>query len=177
MIAFPASRPRMGRPLDFIIFGVPRSGTKALVRALNLHPQVYCAMERFHFRVDHSRLNFPESFLHINVLGGRDDSAKIKRIADEIANKPDVRRVGNKLPRYYFALDRINREIPAVRNIWIYRSPLGFIPSWNARERRKGESQWPVGQIGLFGMLELIICIQNCLALPKKILIFPYRHG
>jgi hypothetical protein len=30
----------MGHPLDFIVFGVPRSGTKAL-HALNLHPHVY----------------------------------------------------------------------------------------------------------------------------------------
>ena len=51
----------MNHPLDFIVFGIPRSGTKALVRALNLHPNVYCAMERFHFRADHSRLTFPES--------------------------------------------------------------------------------------------------------------------
>jgi hypothetical protein len=167
----------MGRPLDFIIFGVPRSRTKALVRALNLHPHVYCAMERFHFRADHSRLTFPKSFLDANSHGGRNDPAKIKRIADEIAKKDDVRRAGNKLPRYYFALDRINREIPAVRNIWIYRSPFGFIPSWNVREQTKGKSQWPAGQIGLFGMLELIVCIENCLALPKEILVFPYRHG
>ena len=46
----------MAKQLDFVIFGVPRSGTKALVRALNLHPHVYCAMERFHFRADHAQI-------------------------------------------------------------------------------------------------------------------------
>jgi len=30
----------MSHPLDFIVFGVPRSGTKALVHSLNLHPHV-----------------------------------------------------------------------------------------------------------------------------------------
>jgi hypothetical protein len=30
----------MRHPLDFIVFGVPRSGTKALVHSLNLHPHV-----------------------------------------------------------------------------------------------------------------------------------------
>jgi hypothetical protein len=38
---------KMDHPLDFIVFGVPRSGTKGLVHALNLHPHVYCAPERF----------------------------------------------------------------------------------------------------------------------------------
>jgi hypothetical protein len=167
----------MALPLDFIIFGVPRSGTKGLVRALNLHPHIYCAMERFHFRTDHSRLTFPDSYLDPNGRGGRDDHDKIKHIADEIAKKNDVRRAGNKLPRYYFALERVNREIPALRNIWIYRSPFGFVPSWNVREQMTGKGQWPSGQIGLFGVLELLVCIENCLALTKDVLVFPYRQG
>jgi Sulfotransferase family len=122
----------MARKLDFIVFGVPRSGTKALVRALNLHPHVYCAMERFHFRADHSRLTFPDSFLDASVIGDRDNAGKIEVIAVELAEKPEVLHAGNKLPRYYFALDRINREVPALKNIWIYRSPYGFMQSWNA---------------------------------------------
>ena len=167
----------MHHPLDFIVFGIPRSGTKALVRALNLHPNVYCAMERFHFRADHSRLTFPELFVDTKGLGNWDDPAKIRRIQQELAQKDDVRTVGNKLPRYYFALDRINREIPNARNIWIYRSPFGFVPSWNVREQTRGKGQWPTGQIGLFGMLELLVCIENSLALFKDVLVFPYRHG
>jgi hypothetical protein len=167
----------MTRPLDFIIFGIPRSGTKGLVRAVNLHPHVYCAMERFHFRTDHSRVTFPESFLDPNGLGGREDPDKIKHIKEELGKKADVRCVGNKLPRYYFALDRLNREIPSLRNIWIYRSPRGFVPSWNMREQTTGKGRWPTGQIGLFGVLELLVCLENCLALNKDILVFPYSHG
>ena len=144
---------------------------------LELHLHVYCAMERFHFRLDHSRLTFPELFLDANRLGGRDEPAKIKRIEQALAKKEDVRKAGNKLPRYYFALDRINRELRTVRSIWIYRSPFGFVPSWNVREQTIGKGQWPTGQIGLFGMLELLVCIENSLALRKDILVFPYRHG
>lgn len=132
----------MARPLDFIIFGVPRSGTKALVRGLNLHPHVYCAQERFHFGTDHSRLVFPDSFLDASTARDTEDLGKIEAIAEGITGK-DVRHAGNKLPRYYFALDRINREVPGLKNIWIYRSPYGFIPSWNRREqdRERGDGR------------------------------------
>jgi hypothetical protein len=166
----------MARPLDFIIFGVPRSGTKALVRGLNLHPHVYCAQERFHFGADHSRLGFPESFLDSSTARNTEDIGKIEAIAEGIAGK-EVRHAGNKLPRYYFALDRINREVPGLKNIWIYRSPYGFIPSWNRREQDRDKGQWPVGQIGLFGLLELFSCIESCLKLKKDIFIFPYNPG
>lgn len=166
----------ISRPLDFIVFGVPRSGTKGLVRALNLHPHVYCAMERFHFRTDHSRLTFPDSFLD-KSLPYHGDPAKIERIRQELSAKADIQHAGNKLPRYYFALDRINREVPGLLNIWIYRSPYGFMPSWNRREKGKESGQWPAGQIGLFGLLELLVCIENCLGLRKDVFIFPYAHG
>jgi hypothetical protein len=167
----------MARKLDFIVFGVPRSGTKALVRALNLHPHVYCAMERFHFRADHSRLTFPDSFLDASVIGDRDNAGKIEEIAVELAEKPEVLHAGNKLPRYYFALDRINREVPALKNIWIYRSPYGFMQSWNRRELDSRRGQWPAGQVGLFGLLELFCCIEACLGLGKEVFVFPYEYG
>src|SRR5262245_40066117 len=115
----------MSKPMDFIIFGVPRSGTKTLVRALNLHPQVYCAMERFHFREDHSRILFPDSFLDAEKISNSHDLKKVRRIREEIFRKPEALYVGNKLPRYYFSLARINEELPSLKNIWIYRSPFG----------------------------------------------------
>lgn len=167
----------VSRPLDFIVFGVPRSGTKTLVRALNLHPHVYCAMERFHFRADHSQITFPDSFLDESEIRDRHDFGKVRRIREELAHKGEIRHVGNKLPRYYFALDRINREVPALKNIWIYRSPYGFMQSWNRRERNSQRGRWRAGQIGLFGLLELLCCIDNCLRLRKDVFIFPYEHG
>jgi hypothetical protein len=31
--------------------------------------------------------------------------------------------------------------------------------------------------VGLFGLLELFCCIDNCLRLPKDVFLFPYEHG
>lgn len=167
----------MAKQLDFIIFGVPRSGTKGLVRALNMHPHVYCAQERFHFRADHSQIVYPDSFLDERAVRDAGDRAKIEEVRGEIAAKTDVRHAGNKLPRYYFALDRINGEVPGLKNIWIYRSPYGFMPSWNRRELDKERGQWPAGQIGLFGLIELLVCIENSLKLDKDVFVFSYAHG
>jgi hypothetical protein len=167
----------MAQPLDFIVFGVPRSGTKALVHALNLHPHVYCAMERFHFRADHSRISFPDSFLDGSDASDEQALDKIKRISNDLANRGEIAHAGNKLPRYYFALHRINREVPALKNIWIYRSPFGFMQSWNRRELDSQRGQWPAGQVGLFGLLELFCCIEACLGLEKDVLVFPYEYG
>ena len=170
----------MTRPLDFIVFGVARSGTKTLARALNLHPHVYCAQERFYFRVDHSQITFPNSFLDSSDISNSYDLDKIERVRTALAEKSDIRHIGNKLPSYYFRLEQINRDIPALKNIWIYRSPYGFMQSWNRREAsrlgtRKG--RWRAGQVGLFGLLELLCCIDNCVRLKKDVFIFPYDHG
>jgi hypothetical protein len=165
------------RPLDFIVFGIPRSGTKTLVRALNLHPHVYCAMERFHHRANHSQIVFPDSFVDATDICDRHDLGKIRRIKKELASKGEILHAGNKLPRYYFALERLNAEVPTLKNIWIYRSPYGFIQSWNRRERNSRRGRWRAGQVGLFGLLELFCCISNCLRLHKDIFVFPYDHG
>lgn len=167
----------MSRPLDFIIFGVARSGTKGLARAFNLHPHLFCSRERFYFRTDHSTLTFPESFLDPSTLPDGANLKKLSTVREELAEKQNVRIVGNKLPRYLFALDRLNREVPGLKNVWIYRSPSGFIPSWNRREAESWKGQWAAGQIGLFGVMELFVCIENCLALPKDVFVFPYDPG
>ena len=163
--------------LDFIVFGVARSGTGALARALNLHPHVYCARERFHFRDHHALISFPDSFVEATGIELVRHQAKINQVKAELAQKKEILHAGNKLPRYYFALERLNREVPNLKNILIYRSPQGFMPSWNRRELERKERQWPNGQIGLFGLLELFICIDNCLRQNNDILVFPYESG
>lgn len=162
--------------LRFIVFGVPRSGTKGLVRALNLHPNVLCASERLDTRVDHARVRYPEDVLAPRRLMDPLDRRKLAGLQKDAASKEEVLYVGNKIPRYYFALQRINQQLPGLRNLCIYRSPRGFIPSWNRREQYSDETRWHAGEVGLFGVLELLVCLQNVSRQPGAF-IFPYNRG
>jgi len=122
-------------------------------------------------------ISFPESFFDATSIELVRHRAKIDQVKAELAQKKEVSHAGNKLPRYYFVLDRLNREVPELKNILIYRSPRGFMPSWNRRELAGKEAQWPAGQIGPFGLLELFVCIDNCLRQTKEILVFPHESG
>jgi hypothetical protein len=164
------------KSLSFIVFGVPRSGTKGLARALNLHPNVLCAQERFDYTVDHSQVSFPAAFLDKPRAMDRLDWRKLHGLEAEAARKGQIRFVGNKLPRYYLALDRINSEVADLRNLLIYRSPYGFIPSWNLKEREQTETRWHAGEVGLFGLLELLVCLQNAIR-QTELFVFPYTLG
>ena len=167
----------MRRALDFIVFGVPRSGTKALARAVSLHPHVYCALERFSYRHNHAEVVFPDSFTTTEDVWDPQDLSKIKRIRADIRAKRELRHIGNKQPRYYFDLERVNRELPGLKNLWIYRSPYGFIQSWDRQAADEGKARWHPGQVGLFGVLELLCCVDSCSRLTEDVFVFPYERG
>ncbi len=164
------------RGLDFIVFGVPRSGTKGLVRALNLHPEVLCANEQFNLRTDHGRISFPEDFLGGRPLMHPQDSRKLRQLRSTVAEKPTIRHVGNKWPRYYLDLPKVDREARRLRKLLIYRSPRGFMPSWDRRELLHRESRWHAGEVGLFGFLDLITCLA-AIAEANDVFLFPYELG
>lgn len=162
--------------LSFIVFGVPRSGTKGLVRALNLHPNVLCASERFSHTRDHGRLTYPRDFLGARGARQPMDARKLTELRSLAVQKPQVQLVGNKSPRYYLDLSRINAEVPGLRNLMIYRSPYGFMPSWNRREQSHRASRWRAGDVGLFGFLDLLCCLHAAIA-RDDIFLFPYSAG
>jgi len=165
-----------GIGLRFIVFGVPRSGTVGLAQALNLHPDVLCAAERFSYRADHSRIVYPRSFLEAPRVAHGEDRRTAQKASALIARKGAVRYAGNKNPRYYLTLDQVNAQVPGLRNLLIYRSPYGFIQSWNRREQAHVESGWNAGNIGLFGFLDLIVCLDN-VARRDDVFMFPYERG
>ena len=158
------------------MFGVPRSGTKGLARALNLHPNVLCARERFDHRFDHSQVTFPDSFLDEPRIMNRLQRRKFRELQTTASGKRDILFVGNKYPRYYLTLERINEQVPDLRNLLIYRSPYGFMPSWNRKEREHKRASWLAGEVGLFGFLELLVCLQK-VSRRKDVFVFPYDLG
>ena len=175
---FPGSpAPMNPHPLDFIVFGVARSGTRALSAVLNLHPKIYCAHERFDYRVDHAAITYPDTFVESAGMRDRHQLDKLAATRREIAAKSGVVAAGNKSPGYGYALTGVNDRVPALKNIWIYRSPSGFMQSWNRKEANHRKLRWSAGRVGMFGLLDLLLYVEACTSLNKDIFVFPYDDG
>lgn len=158
------------RNIDFLLMGVPRSGTTALTSAINLHPDLLCGAEVLNDHRPHRDLDYPRTFLAL-------DSLPVKareRLAHLISTKPNPRLIGNKLPRYYFNLESLLGQIPDARLIWIYRSPKQFCASWNKRASNLNDTSWHRGQTGIFGILEILICIDAILRCKADVLMVSF---
>jgi tetratricopeptide (TPR) repeat protein len=157
--------------LDFIVFGVGRSGTSALANSLNLHPEVFCGIERFHYNVAPERIVFPESF--------RDQSfvcapANAQRTEEELKSKGDsIMFAGNKNPRYFCALEAWRKFNPAIKKIAIYRSPWHYLASWKNRAERQNDAWHPALQ-GPFGLYELFEMLRATIDFAEDTLLVPY---
>ena len=158
------------RNLDFIVFGVPRSGTSALARALNLHPDILCGVERFRYKTTPQSIKFPQSFrdpIHFcspERLRATNEYLRLKG--------DDVLFAGDKNPRYYCRLEKWKIITPPVKKIAIYRSPYHYLASW--RRRAETRRNWPSEQVGVFGIFELFALLRACLDHGEDTLLIPY---
>ncbi len=146
--------------IDFVVFGIPRSGTSVLVEAINTQPGVFCA--------------------HELGLATRDWPSRDAVIADVLARSPsgtasfrgrgrealerkvaegDIAVLGDKLPEYYLSLDEVTRRHPRIRKLCIYRSPVEFTESWDRLGKAGTPNGWPAGRVGLFGLFDLLILL------------------
>lgn len=158
------------KPLDFIVFGVGRSGTTALASALNLHPEILCGIERFHYTVPPAQIVYPDSF-HDPTF--RAAATNVKATLDAIEAKSDIRFAGNKNPRYFCRLADWQSFAPATRKIAIYRSPWHYLASWKARAERPGDP-WHPSQQGAFGLYELFSMLRSTINWAPDTLLVPY---
>jgi hypothetical protein len=163
----------MTSQLDFIVFGPGRSGTTAFARAFNAHPQIFCAIEFLPPKADHSEFRMPEDLLRLH-LADTPVKAKSMQILREKLLRGDVSAFGNKMPNYYFQLERLRRELPNLKLFYIYRSPLEFVHSWDRRAEKEGD-RWPAGRLGIFGIIEQIFCLKRMASLPFDVSMVSYR--
>lgn len=159
------------RSLDFLVLGVPRSGTTALVNSINLHPDVFCGMELLQVSDRHTRLRYPDSFLS---LARKLTPNQQRSLAQLTTTKTNPLRLGNKMPRYYLHLDSLLDTLKSAKIVWLYRSPSAFCASWNRRARNREDQLWDRGQTGVFGVLESLVCVKMLSTLDRSVLVVPY---
>lgn len=163
-----------GQQLDFIVFGPGRSGTSVFAGSFNLHPKVFCAIEFLPVKMDHSIFRMPEDMLklHLGILPHRTKS--IDTLKEKLSAGGGVQFYGNKMPNYYFKLDRLLEQLPKLKLFYIYRSPLEFVHSWDRRAQTETD-RWHEGRVGIFGTLEQIFCLKRLAALPAEVTMVSYK--
>ena len=160
------------RPLDFAVFGVPRSGTTAVARYLNAHAGVLCLHERFDPELKHNGLNFPDALFDAPWGGEANRKRNLVRFVGD--KQPPIRLWGAKTPRYYLRLPRVMAGIPSGRAIFCWRRPEEAARSWNDRALNPAD-HWRPQLRGLFGILEAPVCIARMLATQGDFLAVPHR--
>ncbi|MEM1430201.1 MAG: sulfotransferase [Pseudomonadota bacterium] len=167
--------PALSRGLDFIVCGVPRSGTSATVQYLNACTGLRCFSELFHENADHAAIRLPEGLAAMagdaDIPANKAEQARhwLDRYDTEIA--PSL--VGNKMPAYYLFLGRVLDALSTGRAIVCLRDIAGIMGSYNARARRGTE--WHAGRTGMFAGGEQLVLLKALLhARDRDLLLLPH---
>lgn len=152
----------MARPLDFIIFGVPRSGTTALGRYLGASREVFCFHEMLRFNDDHTGITAPDSFLKYRAHFGRTVRSDDKRptpLERELERKAETTRLyGHKRPNYIYDLQRIVDESRCRKGLLCYRDVARVAGSFSSRALTDRDN-WHPGRVGMFAALETMLMV------------------
>jgi hypothetical protein len=158
-------------PLGFVIFGVPRSGTTAVARYLNAHRGVLCLHERFDPGLAHKGLTFPDALFGAPWGGEANRKDNLLRFVGDKTGP--IALWGAKTPRYYLRLPRVMAGVPGGKAVHCYRRAQEVAQSYNDRADNPGD-HWRGQLRGLFGILELPVCIARMLATPGDFLTVPH---
>ncbi len=142
-----------------------------MVRALNLHPDIFCGMEFLDGTRPHTALKYPGDWLALPSLT-ENQQRLLGRLVDA---KPSPTSIGNKQPRYYLNLHEKTLQIPNLDLLLVYRSPIEFCASWDNRANNQSDNLWSRGQTGLFGIIESLVCMEALLDADRHTLVVPYR--
>jgi hypothetical protein len=163
----------MGSQLNFVVFAPGRSGTTAFAHGFNAHPNVFCAVEFFPPKSDHSVFEMPRDMLELHLRERANRLKSIEILKNKLADG-NVSFYGNKMPNYYFRLEQLRKDLPELKLFYIYRSPVEFVESWDRRAMREGD-RWPEGRLGIFGTIEQIFCLRRLAELPFEVSMVSYR--
>ena len=132
-----------------VVGGCPRSGTTALVRLLNSHPDILLGDERYYWPFDEGRVS-EALFERDRFLDLREEDRHWREgrapfpPGDTGAAYDRARIVGDKYPPLARAAEAIDRALPRAEIVWIVRNPLSVAESYEAR-RRDGDDAWHFG--------------------------------
>lgn len=166
--------------LDFIVFGLARSGTTAMEKLICANDRIYCASEFFNPREDHSRLDVPAAYgRFVKDLERKNRLRPNFARSHETLTRKDPARVrawGNKYPIYAHFYDRIMDELDDARAIMVYRDPKACAVSYQRRSENPKDA-WPAGRRALFAAAEMMH-IMRVLATTAHddILVVPHSH-
>ncbi len=143
--------------LDFIVFGVGRSGTTAVANYLNAVETIHCGLELFPPFLDHSQLRVPDSFLNGPIVKNTTVNGKIS--FDALSATPNtITTIGNKTPDYYYRLGELLQEIDQPKAILCYRDIRKVAQSYSMRAAQENDG-WPVGRTGIFACLDVALLL------------------
>lgn len=163
------------RKLDFMVFGIARSGTTALAQAINLDPRCFCAHEYFQQRlIDFSKIFVPEAFYDED--NASNNAIKLNRAVAEIKRKIAISTdlvYGNKEPIHFLIMERLHRQIPDLKSLYIYRPGHNVADSWDRRARNE-KDRWLPGRSGHFALLEWLIGVSRLADTSRAIRMIDY---
>ena len=131
------------------VCGPPRSGTSALVRCLNLHPEIVVGQERYKYRLfarQHPTFDYRGLFAKERFFCFDPDDSNIDLTApfyvDAAAKYDTAEYVGDKVPRLYRSIPFLLRTFSPCRVVYIAREPISVAASWQRRADDPKDS-WP----------------------------------
>lgn len=160
------------KKLDFLLLGMPRSGTSATARYLSAMEGVFCGQEVFPVTLDHSALAMPEAFLEPQHPRWNDSAV------EEVSRRKDEIRVwGNKTPTYFNGLERLRKELDDCPLVVCLRDPLAVARSYSTRATNE-KDPWASWRHGIFAVGDTLVLSQVLASArdPEQILLLPHSE-